>query len=79
MGAWLTYFRQRIVLAALGLALLYLTVMSFGLLMTAYLKWKGMSEVRLSVFRGLGALLGVGSTFSFPWMHKHLGECPLQG
>lgn len=37
---------------ALALALLYLTVMSFGTLMTAYLKWRGMAEAELSVYRG---------------------------
>lgn len=44
--------------------------------MTAYLKWKGMTEATLSVFRGLGALSGLSSTFVFPQMHKWSGGCP---
>jgi hypothetical protein len=38
VGAWQQYARQPVLPAALALALLYLTVMCMGLLMTAYLK-----------------------------------------
>lgn len=50
--SWGTYFSQGVTPAALALALLYLTVMSFGTLMTAYLKWRGMAEAELSIYRG---------------------------
>ncbi|KAK9813728.1 hypothetical protein WJX73_005513 [Symbiochloris irregularis] len=73
LAAWQTYFRQPIWPAALSLALLYLTVLSLGSLMTAYLNWRGMSEAKLSIFRGLGAVTGVASTFSFPWLHSRIG------
>jgi len=46
------YVRQPAVIPACALALLYLTVMSFGTLMTAYLKWRGLGETELSVYRG---------------------------
>jgi iron-regulated transporter 1 len=46
------YFHQQAAPAALALALLYLSVMSFGTLMTAYLKWRGVGEVELSIYRG---------------------------
>ena len=49
---WGPYFRQGIWPAALALALLYLTVLSLGLLMTAYLKWLGMTEAELSCIGG---------------------------
>ena len=39
MGGWRLYLQQRVLPAAFALALLYLTVLSLGLLMTAYLKW----------------------------------------
>lgn len=65
--------RQETLLPAISMALLYLTVMSFGLLMTAYLKWKGKSEAELSVYRGLGALAGVAATVVFPFLHQNLG------
>ena len=62
--------------AAFALALLYLTVLSFGLLATAYLNWRGMSEAELSIYRGLGAIAGISATFIFPPMHGKLGEPP---
>jgi len=52
LRAWVLYAHQPAVLAAVSLALLYLTVMSFGTLMTAYLKWRGVSEAWLAVYRG---------------------------
>ena len=36
---WRVYLQQHMMPAAFALALLYLTVLSLGLLMTAYLKW----------------------------------------
>lgn len=44
--------------------------------MTAFLKAEGMSEVVLSLFRGLGAASGVAATFSFPALQRHLGAVP---
>ena len=52
LQSWMAYCRQAVTPAALALALLYLTVLSFGTLMTAYLKWRGMVEAELSVYRG---------------------------
>lgn len=68
--------RQPVFPAALSLALLYLTVLSFGLLATAYLKWRGMSEAELSLFRGLGAVAGISATLVFPRLHTGFGEPP---
>jgi hypothetical protein len=48
---WSIYFQQSSLLAGLALALLYLTVLSLGFLMTSYLAWRGMSEATLSLFR----------------------------
>lgn len=73
-GGWATYFRQSTWPAALALALLYLTVLSLGLLMTAYLKWQGMSEAVLSLYRGAGAVSGLLSTVVFPPFHRSTGD-----
>ncbi|PRW32971.1 TPR repeat-containing isoform B [Chlorella sorokiniana] len=59
--------------AALALALLYFTVLSFGTLMTAYLKSLGLPEAELAVYRGLGALSGILATVTFPPLHRWLG------
>eukprot|EP00887_Chlorella_sp_A99_P000187 scaffold13.g187.t1 len=73
LDSWATYFQQPVAPAALALALLYLTVMSFGSLMTAYLKWLGMPEAELSVYRGLGAVSGIAATVVFPHAQRWVG------
>lgn len=73
-GGWVTYFKQSVWPAALALALLYFTVLSLGLLMTAYLKWQGMSEAVLSLYRGAGAISGLLATVAFPPIHKIAGS-----
>ena len=76
-AAWRLYSQQRVLPAALALALLYLTVMSLGLLMTAYLKWHGMDETTLGLARGLGAASGIAATFAFPVLQSRSGQCCL--
>lgn len=71
---WGPYFRQGIWPAALALALLYLTVLSLGLMMTAYLKWVGMTEAELSLYRGAGAVSGLLATAVFPFLHRPAGK-----
>lgn len=66
------YFKQPAFPASFSLALLYFTVMSFGTLMTAYLKWNGLNESILALYRGGGALSGILATIAFPHMHQHL-------
>jgi len=73
-AGWKSYLSQDIVLAAFSMTLLYLTVLSLGLLMTAFLNWKGMSEAELSIYRGLGAVSGVAATFAFPTLQTRVGE-----
>jgi iron-regulated transporter 1 len=51
-GAWGLYARQPAAAAALALALLYLTVLSWGTLMTAYVKSLGLPGAELAVYRG---------------------------
>lgn len=74
LSGWAIYFQQSTALFAFSLALVYMTVLSFGALMTAYLNAEGMTEAELSVFRGLGAIAGVSATFLFPVMHRLVGE-----
>lgn len=73
IAGWMEYLTQPAALAAASLALLYLTVMSFGTLMTAYLNWAGIREVELAVYRGLGALSGIAATLAFPPVVGSLG------
>ena len=83
--SWLTgalvYFQQPFTAPAFALALIYLTVMSFGTVMTGYLAWIGVSEFNLSIFRGLGAVSGVCATLAFPALYRIQGlrKCGLVG
>jgi len=46
-GTILLYLRQPVALANIGLALLYCTVLSLGILMTSYLHWSGLTEAEV--------------------------------
>ena len=52
-----------------------LQVLSLGFLMTAFLRWCGMSEAELSLYRGLGALAGLAATALFPPLRARIGRC----
>lgn len=52
LRAWGLYAQQPAAAVELALALLYLTVLSFGTLMTAYLAALGLPEAELAVYRG---------------------------
>jgi iron-regulated transporter 1 len=67
------YARQPAAPAGAALALLYLTVMSFGPLMTAYLNWRGLGAAALAGYRGAGAAAGVAATFAFPGAARAAG------
>ncbi|KAI8465599.1 MAG: hypothetical protein J3K34DRAFT_84448 [Monoraphidium minutum] len=72
-AGWPVYLRQPTLLPAAALALLYLTCLSLGFLMTAFLRFHGLSEASLSVFRGLAAASGLLSTAVFPRLHRAAG------
>lgn len=44
-SSWHTYVRQSVVVPCVALALLYMTVLSLGFLMTSYLRWTGLTQV----------------------------------
>ena len=44
-----------------------------GLLMTAFLKWWGMSETALGLYRAAGALAGSSATVCFAPLHTKFG------
>mmetsp|Transcript_2863 Transcript_2863/g.6415 ORF Transcript_2863/g.6415 Transcript_2863/m.6415 type:complete len:592 (-) Transcript_2863:436-2211(-) len=54
-------------------AALYLTVLSFGSLMTVYVRWAGVSDDYIGVFRGLSALFGYTGAVIFPYFKEHFG------
>lgn len=72
-SGWSTYAKQPVLLANLSLALLYMTVLSLGFLMTSYLKWSGLSEAEIGAFRGVGAVTGIAATAVYPSLQRRLG------
>lgn len=52
---------------------LYLTVLSFGSLMTVYTRYCGVTDDMVGLFRGLSALSGYLGALLFPWASDALG------
>jgi len=50
---------------------LFLTVLSFGSLMTVYLQWAGMNDTWIGVSRGLAALMGFTGALIFPLLNRY--------
>lgn len=73
LHSFVVYGRQRVMLASLALSVLSGSVLTLGFLMTSYLHWGGLTEAEISVFRGVGALSGLGATAIFPMLAPRLG------
>ncbi|CAI5480031.1 unnamed protein product [Closterium sp. Yama58-4] len=72
-SAWTIYLRQASLLPSLALALLYLTVLSFGSLMCAYLHSQGVPLGLLGSASGAAAVTGVLGATLFPSLCARLG------
>ena len=62
---WREYFQQPIAYGGLALAILYINVLSFGPLMTAYLVSEGMALETVGLLRGISAALGLLGTVAY--------------
>lgn len=58
----------------LSYSFLYLTVLSFGSLMTVYLRSTGMSQYWIGTFKGLAALTEFTGARLFPYFSRFLGD-----
>ncbi len=49
--------------------------------MTSYLKWSGLTEAEVSLYRGIGAVTGLLATFIYPSLRRGIGllRCGLLG
>jgi len=70
------YFDQSISLAGLALALLYLNVLTFGAIMTAYLVSRGMSFQSVGYWRGISSIIGLSGTLAFHFSQSCNGLLP---
>jgi hypothetical protein len=64
-SGWHIYARQSVFPAALALALLYVSTIAFGSIMTVFLNWAGIPIFILAAARGFGAVFGVLATLTF--------------
>jgi iron-regulated transporter 1 len=70
---WSIYYKQSIFPSALALAVLYLSVVSFGTLMTAWLAASGFHAGHLGLARALAALSGIMATTTTPHLVQKMG------
>jgi hypothetical protein len=69
---WKVYLLQKAFLSSLAYVLLYITVLSPGVLLTMYLKINNFSETVIGIFRGVSAISGIFVTFLTPFLIKRL-------
>lgn len=67
------YTRHKIFLASLSLALLYLTVLSFGGVMISYLKLVDYPDYLLGIMRAVAAGMGILATYLMPILSRRIG------
>ena len=67
------FFQQRVAFAGIGLACLYLTVLGFDSITTAYAYSQHVSAMELGFLTGAGALTGILGTFIFPKCRQVFG------
>ncbi|XP_050212361.1 solute carrier family 40 member 2-like [Mercurialis annua] len=72
VGAWNVYLQQEVLILGVALALLYFTVLSFGTLMTATLKWEGIPAFVIAIARGLSAIIGIAATIVYPFLQSRI-------
>ncbi|EGC34878.1 hypothetical protein DICPUDRAFT_34300 [Dictyostelium purpureum] len=72
---WRLFYQQNVFLIMVAYILLWFTVLSpHDSILTAYLSNNGYSDPELGLFRGLGAVFGLGSTLLFGRVVKLLGN-----
>lgn len=72
-NSYKSYGKSSIFLPSLALCFLYLTVLSFGAPMVAYLKIEGYSDGMIAAMRSMSVLVGLSATFAAPRIIKKVG------
>lgn len=70
---WKLYFAQSVFLGSFAYVFLYLTVLSPGSLMTAYLGTRDVASIEVGVFQALASTFGITATFLTPWLISKFG------
>jgi len=71
--AWMAYGRQPVLGAAIAMALLYMTILSFDQVTNGYVYSQGVPENLLAVAQGVGSLSGILGTLIFPALRNRIG------
>jgi hypothetical protein len=72
-SGWSAFYSSGCAGTMLAFAFLFFTVLSFGPLMTVYLRWAGMSDYWIGISRGVNAIFGfIGATL-FPYLKAKWG------
>ena len=71
--AWVLYMKYPVRNAGLGLAFLYMTVLGFDNITYGYCLQQCVHESVLGTLVGVGAVIGVLGSISFPYLRKSLG------
>lgn len=77
---WFYFLNDFLVCGCAGVmvsyAFLYLTVLSFGSIMTVYLLWVGLEPKWIGIFRGINCITGFTGALLFPHINKKFGLYP---
>lgn len=72
-NGWRIYIRQEIALVGFSLASIYLTVLGFSGVTSAYFLTQGLRNDLIGVFQGVGAIFGVLGTILYPLLRRKFG------
>ena len=70
---WKIYIRQDIALVGFSMASIYLTVLGFSGVTSAYFLTQGLRQDLIGLFQGVGAIFGVVGTIIYPFLRKRVG------
>lgn len=73
VSMWASYFKQDVMPAGIGLAFLYMTVLSFDNVTIGYAYNQGVAEWILGLLSGTGAVIGILGTLAFPVLLRKVG------
>ena len=73
INGWRIYMKQDIRLIGFAMASIYLTVLGFSGVTTAYFLTQGLRNDIIGVCQGIGAVFGVTGTIIFPFVRRRIG------
>ena len=72
-NGWKIYWKQEIRLVGFSMASIYLTVLGFSGVTSAYFVTQGLRVDLIGVFQGVGAIFGVLGTLGYPFIRQRVG------